>query len=96
VARSITHNTIVVVASAPGFPHGVVDDVEGIAAAAAKRGVLCHVDACLGGYLLPFVEQLGYDVPKFDLRVPGVRYLRRPFMPAHCTLDRQALSRCLA
>jgi hypothetical protein len=73
VARSITHNTIVVVASAPGFPHGVVDDVVGIAAAAAKRGVLCHVDACLGGYLLPFVEQLGYDVPTFDFRVPGVQ-----------------------
>lgn len=58
-------------ASAPGFPHGIVDDVSGIAAAAAKRGVLCHVDACLGGYLLPFVEQLGYDVPTFDFRVPG-------------------------
>jgi sphinganine-1-phosphate aldolase len=71
VARYITSNTVVVVASAPGFPHGVVDDVSGIAAAAAKRGVLCHVDACLGGYLLPFVEQLGYDVPTFDFRVPG-------------------------
>lgn len=71
VARYITNNTVVVVASAPGFPHGVVDDVAGIAAAAAKRGVLCHVDACLGGYLLPFVEQLGYDVPMFDFRVPG-------------------------
>jgi sphinganine-1-phosphate aldolase len=71
VARCITANTVVVVASAPGFPHGVVDDVAGIAAAAARRGVLCHVDACLGGYLLPFVEQLGYDVPVFDFRVPG-------------------------
>lgn len=71
VARYISSNTVVVVASAPGFPHGVVDDVTGIAAAAAKRGVLCHVDACLGGYLLPFVEQLGYEVPTFDFRVPG-------------------------
>lgn len=71
IARYITSNTIVVVASAPGFPHGVVDDVAGIAAAAAKRGVLCHVDACLGGYLLPFVERLGYEVPTFDFRVPG-------------------------
>jgi hypothetical protein len=71
VARHINHNTVLVVASAPGFPHGVVDDVAGIAAAAAKRGVLCHVDGCLGGYLLPFVERLGYDVPVFDFRVPG-------------------------
>lgn len=72
VARHITRNTILVVASAPGFPHGVVDDVKGIAAAAAKRGVPCHVDACLGGFILPFVEQLGYDVPTFDFRVPGM------------------------
>ncbi|KAF6262831.1 PLP-dependent transferase [Scenedesmus sp. NREL 46B-D3] len=72
VARCITRNTVLVVASAPGFPHGVVDDVAGIAAAAARRGVPCHVDGCLGGFLLPFVEQLGYDVPIFDFRVPGV------------------------
>lgn len=71
VARYISSNTVLVVASAPGFPHGIVDDVAGIAAAAAKRGVLCHVDGCLGGYLLPFVERLGYDVPVFDFRVPG-------------------------
>eukprot|EP00878_Enallax_costatus_P033408 GHUV01036837.1.p1 GENE.GHUV01036837.1~~GHUV01036837.1.p1 ORF type:complete len:313 (+),score=53.53 GHUV01036837.1:569-1507(+) len=72
VARYITRNTVLVVASAPGFPHGVVDDVAGIATAARKRGVLCHVDACLGGFLLPFVERLGYEVPLFDFRVPGV------------------------
>lgn len=71
VARCITANTVLVVASAPGFPHGVVDDVTGTAAAAAKRGVLCHVDGCLGGFLLPFVERLGHEVPTFDFRVPG-------------------------
>ncbi|WIA20475.1 hypothetical protein OEZ85_004880 [Tetradesmus obliquus] len=75
VARCISRNTVLVVASAPGFPHGVVDDVAGIAAAAARRGVPCHVDGCLGGFLLPFVEQLGYDVPVFDFRVPGVTSL---------------------
>lgn len=66
---------MLVVASAPGFPHGVVDDIEGIARAAKRRGVLCHLDACLGGFLLPFVEQLGYDVPVFDFRVPGAPQL---------------------
>eukprot|EP00879_Flechtneria_rotunda_P016083 GHRR01016824.1.p1 GENE.GHRR01016824.1~~GHRR01016824.1.p1 ORF type:complete len:524 (+),score=169.46 GHRR01016824.1:2119-3690(+) len=72
VARRMTRNTVLVVASAPGFPHGVVDDVAGIAAVAARRGVPCHIDACLGGFLLPFVEKLGYEVPVFDFRVPGV------------------------
>lgn len=71
VASYITTNTVLVVASAPGFPHGIVDDVPGIAAAARRRGVLCHVDACLGGFLLPFVEKLGYEVPLFDFRAPG-------------------------
>jgi len=71
VRRYINSNTVLVVASAPGFPHGIVDDVAGIAAAAKRRGVCCHVDACLGGFLLPFVERLGYEVPAFDFRVPG-------------------------
>lgn len=72
VARRITRDTALVVASAPGFPHGVVDDVEGIAAAARRRGVLCHVDCCLGGFVLPFAARLGYPVPRFDFGVPGV------------------------
>eukprot|EP00877_Chromochloris_zofingiensis_P001217 jgi/Chrzof1/11096/Cz05g23150.t1 len=72
VARRITGNTILVVASAPGFPHGVIDDVRGIAAAASRKGVPCHVDACLGGFLLPFAKRLGYPIHPFDFSVPGV------------------------
>lgn len=72
-ARSlINDNTILVVGSAPQYPHGVVDPIAELGALAQQRGILCHVDACLGGFLLPWVEKLGYHVPTFDFRVPGV------------------------
>jgi sphinganine-1-phosphate aldolase len=71
-AEAITDRTALVVASAPCYPFGVIDPVTDIAALAAERGVLCHVDACLGGYLLPFWERLGEEVPPWDFRVPGV------------------------
>ena len=64
--------TILVVASAPQYPHGVMDPVSELAALASSRGVLCHVDACIGGFLLPWVEKLGHEVPPWDFRVPGV------------------------
>ncbi len=69
---AITENTAVVVASAPDFPHGIIDPVPAIAGLAAERGVGCHVDACLGGFVLPWAERLGYPVPPFDFRLPGV------------------------
>lgn len=71
-AAAITRRTVVVVASAPSFPHGTIDPVAELAAVAAERGVGVHVDACLGGFLLPWAERLGYPVPPFDFRVPGV------------------------
>ena len=64
-----------VVASAPCYPYGVVDPVPEIAAVAMKAGTLCHVDACLGGYLLPFWERIGREVPPWDFRVEGVTSL---------------------
>jgi glutamate/tyrosine decarboxylase-like PLP-dependent enzyme len=67
--------TAMVVASAPNYPFGVIDPVERIAAVAAERGILCHVDACLGGLLLPFWERLGEPVPPWDFRVEGVTSL---------------------
>jgi glutamate/tyrosine decarboxylase-like PLP-dependent enzyme len=70
--EAITPNTVLVVGSAPNYPNGAIDDVEQIAALAAERGVPCHVDACLGGFLLPFVERLGHEVRPWDFRVPGV------------------------
>lgn len=69
---AINENTILIVGSAPSYPHGVVDPIEELAAVALKHDVLMHVDACVGGYMLPWVERLGYPVPKFDFRVEGV------------------------
>lgn len=72
VAAAIDERTVLVVASAVSYPHGVLDPVGEIAAAAAQRGVLCHVDACVGGFLLPFQVRLGEAIEPFDLSVPGV------------------------
>lgn len=71
-ARLFTERTVLVVASAPQYPHGVMDPVAELAALAESRGVLCHVDACIGGFFLPWVEKLGNDVPPWDFRVRGV------------------------
>lgn len=72
IAAAITPNTICLVASAVNFPYGTIDPIERIAELAAEHEVGLHVDGCLGGYFLPWVEKLGYDVPPFDFRVPGV------------------------
>jgi Glutamate decarboxylase and related PLP-dependent proteins len=69
---AITFNTILLVGSAPCFPHGVIDPIAEIGELALEHNIPFHVDACLGGMMLPFAEELGYDVPKFDFRVPGV------------------------
>jgi sphinganine-1-phosphate aldolase len=71
IAAAITERTVLVVASAPSYPTGTVDPVADIAAVAAARGVRCHVDACIGGWVLPFLP----DAPPFDLSVPGVTSL---------------------
>ncbi len=72
MCAAITPNTIMLVGSAPSYPQGVVDPISEIAALAAEHGLLCHVDACVGGFMLPFVRKLGYPVPPFDFSVPGV------------------------
>jgi glutamate/tyrosine decarboxylase-like PLP-dependent enzyme len=72
VVAAITPATVLVACSAPSYAHGVVDPVGPIAAAAAARGVRCHVDACFGGWTLPYARRLGAPVPPFDLAVPGV------------------------
>lgn len=71
-AKAIGPNTVLLVASAPQYPQGVVDPVGEIAALAAERDLCCHVDACMGGITLPMLERLGHPVPPFDFRVPGV------------------------
>jgi glutamate/tyrosine decarboxylase-like PLP-dependent enzyme len=64
--------TGLVVGSAPCYPYGVVDPIFELATLAADAGALCHVDACLGGWLLPFLERLGDPMPPWDFRVDGV------------------------
>lgn len=72
VAAAIDENTIALVGSAGNYPYGTIDPIAQLGALALERGVGLHVDGCLGGFILPFGEELGYDVPPFDFRVPGV------------------------
>ena len=71
-ARKINRNTILIVASAPDYPHGMIDPIEELGALAQGRGIPLHVDSCLGGFLLPFVDGEVGRIPPFDFRVPGV------------------------
>lgn len=68
----VDDRTVLVVASAPNYPFGTIDPVPAVAGIAAEAAVACHVDACLGGFLLPFWERIGLAVPPFDFRVDGV------------------------
>ena len=70
--KAINKNTIVIVGSAPSFPHGAIDPIEELSELARERGIGFHTDACLGGFVLPWAERLGYPVPKFDFRLAGV------------------------
>ncbi len=70
--KAITRNTAVIIGSAPSFPHGIIDPIQEMAELAREKGVGFHTDACLGGFVLPWAEKLGYDVPHFDFRLPGV------------------------
>ncbi|RRO20618.1 aspartate aminotransferase family protein [Saccharopolyspora rhizosphaerae] len=72
MAAAIDDDTVLVVASAPSYAHGVVDPIAEIAAAAASRGVRTHVDACIGGWVLPYFRRLGRAVPEFGFAVEGV------------------------
>jgi len=71
-AAMVNDNTVLVVGSAPQYPQGVIDPIPELAALAAEAGANFHTDACMGGFLLPFLEQLGQDVPPWDFRVEGV------------------------
>ncbi len=70
---AIGPNTIMMIGSAPAFPHGVVDPIEALGKIAQRRGLWFHVDACVGGFIAPFARKLGVPIPAFDFAVPGVR-----------------------
>ena len=72
MAAAITDSTVLVVVSAPSYAHGVVDPVREVAGAALARGVRCHVDACIGGWVLPYAARLGRPVPPWTFEVEGV------------------------
>ena len=72
VERSVTENTALIVGSAPSYPTGVIDPIEELGEVAVKRNVRLHVDACIGGFILPFFRLLGERLPEFDLSVKGV------------------------
>ncbi|XP_043723229.1 sphingosine-1-phosphate lyase-like [Telopea speciosissima] len=72
IKRYINKNTILIVGSAPGFPHGIIDPIEELGELASSFGICFHVDLCLGGFVLPFARKLGYPIPPFDFCVEGV------------------------
>ncbi len=72
IMENINENTIAIIGSAPCFPYGVVDPLKELSGMAVEKDVPLHVDACLGGFLLPWAKELGYDIPDFDFRLDGV------------------------
>ncbi len=70
--RAINNNTVVIIGSAPAFPHGTFDPIAAMSDIALKHGIGFHTDCCLGGFVVPFAEKLGYKVPVVDFRNPGV------------------------
>ncbi|PNS16694.1 Sphingosine-1-phosphate lyase [Sphaceloma murrayae] len=72
VARLVNGNTVLLVGSAPNFPHGIIDDITALSKLAVKHKLPLHVDCCLGSFLVPYLEKAGYDTEPFDFRLPGV------------------------
>ena len=72
VESRITGNTILIVGSAPNYPQGTIDRIRELSELALSKGVGLHVDCCLGGFVLPFAKDAGFDVPDFDFRLKGV------------------------
>lgn len=72
MAEAVDERTILVAGSAPQYPQGAMDPIPAIAELARSVGAACHVDACMGGHVLPFAERLGRAVPPWDFRVHGV------------------------
>ena len=68
----VTPNTIAIVGSAGNYPHGLIDPIEEMSDLALEHDLGLHVDGCMGGFILPWAERLGYPIPAFDFRLPGV------------------------
>ncbi|TMB92096.1 MAG: aminotransferase class V-fold PLP-dependent enzyme [Chloroflexi bacterium] len=72
VREQVNANTVAIVGSAGNYPHGLIDPIDELSGIALEHDLGLHVDACLGGFILPWGERLGYPVRTFDFRVPGV------------------------
>ena len=70
--KNISSDAVLIVASAPSYPQGIIDDIESIAKIAKQYKCLLHVDACVGGFILPFLKMENVELPKFDFEVDGV------------------------
>ncbi len=70
--RLINRNTVMILGSAPEYPHGTIDPIEAMGEIAQKKKIPLHVDACVGGFILPFMAMNGEQIPPWDYRVPGV------------------------
>ena len=75
MAAAMDESTIMLAGSAPCFPHGVIDPIAELSELALARDIWLHVDACVGGYVAPFFQRIGRDIPAFDMALPGVRSL---------------------
>jgi glutamate/tyrosine decarboxylase-like PLP-dependent enzyme len=73
--EAITANTIILGGTAVTYPHGAIDPIAEIGALAREKNLWLHVDGCLGGYVLPFLEKSGHPIPPYDFRIPGVNSL---------------------
>jgi glutamate/tyrosine decarboxylase-like PLP-dependent enzyme len=72
VEEQINANTVAIVGSAGNYPYGLIDPLDKLSAIALKHDIGMHVDGCLGGFIFPWIEKLGYEIPPFDFRLPGV------------------------
>ncbi|KAF2005286.1 sphingosine-1-phosphate lyase-like protein [Amniculicola lignicola CBS 123094] len=72
ISRLITPNTVLLVGSAPNFPHGIIDDISGLSRLAHKRKIPLHVDCCLGSFIIPLLPKAGFDFEPFDFKLKGV------------------------
>ncbi len=72
MAEAADDHTIMLVGSAPSFPYGLIDPIGALSEMAVDRALWLHVDACVGGYIAPFVRMNGADIPPFDFELPGV------------------------
>jgi len=72
VSQKINRNTVMILGSAPEYPHGIIDPIEKLGALGVQHKIPVHVDGCVGGFILPFIEKLGKKLSPWDYRVPGV------------------------